>query len=97
MSDTRPNIALPANTQIDIYAALNAQAGFPAVAVGTAIITQNLGGTTIRLNAKATSPLTTDGYNRLSVGNDVFGNASGDSGAWAYSPVVDSIVNVQEA
>lgn len=90
MADTLQNVPLTANTWVDLYAATG-------IVVGTAIIIQNLGGTTIRLNTKATSPLVTDGYNELTASDNVFGNASGDSGAWAYSPSIKSLVNVQEA
>ena len=88
--DTLQNVPLLANTWTDIYAATG-------IVVGTLIKIQNLGGATIRLNAKATSPLITDGYNELSSGNDFMENTTGDSGAWAYSPIIDSVINVQEA
>ena len=95
MSDTRPDITLPANTQVDLYAALNAQAGFPAVTIGDQISVQNKGGAIIRLAAKATAPTSTDGFNTLTIGNQPFVNSTGDLGAWAYSPIVGSIINVK--
>ena len=90
MADTLNNIPLPADTWVDLYAA-------SGITVGLPMVSQNLGGTTIRLTAKATSPLITDGYNELAPGNDVFSNENADSGAWAFSPVIDSLINVKEA
>ena len=95
MADSRPNIPLTKNTKTDLYAALNAQVGFPAVAVGAQISAQNLGSSTIRLQAKATEPLSTDGFDELAPGNDVFANDAGDSGAWAESLVIDGLIQVK--
>jgi len=95
MADTRPDITLPANTQVDLYAALNAQGGFPAVSVGTQISVQNKGGVKIELRTKATTPSSTDGSNDLDIGNQQFVNETGDSGAFAFSPGVESIINVR--
>jgi len=95
MADTRPDIVLPANTQVDIYAALNAQGGFPAVTVGTQISVQNKGGTRIKLASKATAPIAGDGSNTLDIGNQQFVNETGDLGAFAFSPVIDSLINVR--
>jgi len=93
MPDSRPNIQLTANTQTDIYAALNAQAGFPAVAVGTKLLLQNLGTASVRLTSKATAPVDGDGFKRVASGQQAF-NEDGDLGGWAYSPVIDGEINV---
>ncbi len=95
MADTRPDIKLEAGVQVDIYAALNAQTGFPAVTVGTQISVQNKGGTRIELTSKATTPVAGDGSNALAIGNATFANETGDLGAFALSPIVDSIINVE--
>ncbi len=95
MADTRPDIKLPAETQVDLYAALNAQAGFPAVTIGDQISVQNKGGVKIRLTTKATAPVVDDGSNDLDIGNEQFVNETGDSGAFAFSPLVNSVINVR--
>jgi len=95
MADTRPDITLPAGIQVDLYAALNAQAGFPAVTVGDQISIQNKGGTRIQLAAKATAPIDGDGSNVLNIGNEEFTNKTGDSGAFAFSPIVASVISVK--
>ncbi len=94
MAATRPDIELPANTMVDLYIALNAQAGFPAVLVGDIISVQNKGGATIQLYSKAITPIDGDGSNTLTVGNQQFENDIGDPGAFAFSPVIKSIINV---
>ena len=95
MADTRPDIDLPAGVQVDLYAALNAQVGFPVVIVGDQISVQNKGGTKIRLASKATAPVDGDGFNTLDAGNQQFTNDAGDAGAFAFSPIVESIINVK--
>lgn len=95
MADTRPDIKLPANTEVDLYVALNAQSGFPAVSVGTQISVQNKIGGPISLTTKATAPDISDGSNTLDVGNEQFVNETGDSGAFAFSPNIDSVINVR--
>tara|TARA_R110000822_G_scaffold309007_1_gene437735 strand:+ start:3941 stop:4234 length:294 start_codon:yes stop_codon:yes gene_type:complete len=94
MADTRPDIILIANTPLDVYAALNAQAGFPSVSVGTVIRTQNKGGSTLKMNAGATSPTDADGYTLLTP-RLFASNESGDVGAWVTTPIVDSIISVR--
>lgn len=96
MADTRPDITLIGGVPKDLYAALNAQAGFPAVVVGDQISVQNKGGVKIQLTTKATIPIIgVDGSNDLDIGNEQFVNETGDSGAFALSPQVDSIINVK--
>lgn len=93
MADSRPNIQLSANTQVDIYAALNAQAGFPAVNVGDKLLLQNLGTASVRLTSKALAPVDGDGFKRVASGQQAT-NDTGDLGGWAYSPVVDGEIAV---
>lgn len=93
MADTRPDIILLANTKTDLYAALNAQAGFPAVTVGDQIKIQNKGNSEVRLTTKPTIPIATDGSELLTPKVQAVNNA-GSSGEWAESLVVDGLVNV---
>ena len=88
MADTLPNTPLPANTWVDLYAATG-------ITVGTKLLLQNLGNSSIRLASSATTP-SGDGFKRVYSGSSAY-NATGDSGAWAYSPVVDGVANVGEA
>ena len=95
MSDTRPDIILLAGVQTDIYAALNAQVGFPAVTIGVQIAVQAKGSNPIYLTTKATIPTDTDGSNKLTPNNDEFVNVVGSSGEWALSIATDSLINVR--
>lgn len=85
MADTRPNIVIPANTWVDVYAALNAQTGFPAVAVGTQIRIQLIGDARVHVTVSASQPAELDRYNLISNKAVPLVNDSGDSGAWAYA------------
>ena len=92
---TRPNIAIPANTWTDVYAALNAQSGFPSVTVGASLNIQNLSGNDIRLTEKSTTPTSDDGFRRAYkniVNNTV---SDGSPGVWAYSLGSDGLINVE--
>ena len=93
MANTRPDILLKANVQTDLYAKLNLQTGFPTVAVGVKISLQNKGSVAVELSAKSTEPLPSDGSSSVSPGSTKT-NDAGDSGAWAFSPILDSIINV---
>lgn len=84
MADTRPDIKLTGGVYIDLYAALNAQAGYPAVTVGTQIRLQNKSGSVIDLIAKADQPDSDDGSVIIEPFKQAT-NQAGDSGAWAYS------------
>lgn len=93
MADTRPDIILPKNIPVDLYAALNAQAGFPSVTLTEVLSVQNKGGT-IDVHAGADAPTSTDGT--LIVGySQIATNQSSDAGAWAISKVVDGLINVR--
>lgn len=92
---TRPNIAIPANTWTDVYAALNAQTGFPSVTVGTSLNIQNLSGSAVRVTEKATIPNEDDGFRevyRNILNTDI---SSGSPGAWVYSLGSDGLINVE--
>ncbi|QGJ84365.1 hypothetical protein [Pseudoalteromonas phage XCL1123] len=52
---TRPNIKLQPNVDNDVYALLNAQAGYPAVTVGTVLRIQNKGGSDVYIHEAAAS------------------------------------------
>lgn len=92
---TRPNITLPANAQVDVYAALNAQSGFPSVTVGEALNIALIGDGTVRLSEKSTEPVANDGYREMTTGFITFNIASGSPGVWAYSPTVAAQINVE--
>lgn len=87
MPDTLPNIALPANTWVNLYAE-------SLISTGTKIVATSLTPSTfVRLVAKGTIPTNNDGYAPIRYG-EPWMNDAGDSGAWAYSPNVDGIINV---
>lgn len=87
MPDTLDNILLPANTWVDLYV----QSGED---VGTQLIVQNLGAASILLTTKATEPISTTGFNSVAPKYQAI-NEAGDSGAWAFSPVVDGKLAVR--
>lgn len=89
MANTRPNIVIPANTVVDLYAALNAQSGFPSVSVGTQISVKMLGTGQARLFSGAAlsgAPDDSTGYEELNGGDELI-NDSGDAGAFIWSNV----------
>ena len=90
MADTLPNIPLPANTWVDLYA----ESG---ITIGVKINVELLSNNPILLTAKATTPVLIDGNSKLKSDSRFYTNDTGDSGAWAYSPDTDSSVNVSEA
>lgn len=94
MADTRPDIILPANTQVDIYTALNAQGGFPAVTIGAAIAVTNKGNSVIRLTTKATAPAASDGSSPLAPGQQA-NNVTPSTGEFAQSLVTNGLINVR--
>lgn len=93
MADTRPDIILEAGVQTDLYAELNAQAGYPAVTVGTQLAMQNKSGSVVELTAKATAPDNSDG-STLVYPYEFMSNDSGDAGAWAFS-INNAAINVR--
>ena len=89
MADTLPNVVLPANTWVDLYAATG-------VPVGTAIGVSNIGVNDIQLTvAAAQPPIGFDAFDILQRKNGVrLRNSDGDSGAWAFSPQYGGKVQV---
>lgn len=87
MADTLPNVFLPANTWVDLYAAT----GIP---VGTQIVVTHDSASDVNLTTKATEPTSADGFQVLKRSQDRI-NDAGDSGAWAISPVTDGLLNVR--
>lgn len=57
---TRPNINISKGVDNDVYALLNAQAGYPAVTVGAPLRIQNKGGATVYIH-EATESIEIDG------------------------------------
>lgn len=57
---TRPNINISKGVDNDVYALLNAQAGYPAVTVGAPLRIQNKGGSTVYIH-EATESIEIDG------------------------------------
>ncbi len=93
MADTRPDIVVPHGVPLDIYAALNAQVDFPAVAVGTQLLLVNKRSLPLYLWASADTPENLVGglpvtYNQQTT------NQANDAGAWISSPVRDGLVTV---
>ena len=95
MADLLPNIPIPADTMIDLYA----ESG---IAVGTKVRIVNVGADVVNLFVKATQPdFNTDGYIPLPpakvMGETAIAieNYTGDSGLWAYSQLTNGLVNVQ--
>lgn len=90
MADTLPNVFLPRNQWVDLYA----ETGLP---VGTEIQVQNIGAGDVYLTVRATQPpVDYDAYNVAQRRNDVWlKNTSGDSGAWAFSPNTNGKINVR--
>lgn len=93
---TRPNITLPSGVWVDVNAALNAQVGFPAVTVGTALNVKLESSTHVRLCEKATQPTSSDGFRRIT-NIDTPYTVDNNSGLWAFSVGSDSTVNVEVA
>lgn len=94
MAATRPNIVIPANTWVDINAALNAQAGFPSVNLGDALNIKLQSSVSIRLCEKGSQPTATDGYRTLE-DKDIPVKATNTVGLWAYAVATDSTINVE--
>lgn len=95
MADTRPHITLTAGVYTDVYAALNAQSGFPAVTTGDQLSTQNVGSAPVFLTTKATKPTSTDGSSKLFPSDNRFNNEVGSAGEWAISQLIDGLINVK--
>ena len=77
MATSLPVVDLPANTWVDIYNATS-------IAVGTKIIVQNIGVSTVRLTESAAEPASNEGYNLATKGEFVT-NSAANVGSWAIS------------
>jgi hypothetical protein len=83
-----PNVQLPANTWVDLYAASNAT-------VGNALVIQNLGEHKVRISYDVDQPTDLSSYFHAKA-DEFIGNEIGD-GFWAYSYHANGLVAVQEA
>lgn len=84
MSDTRPDVKLPAKTPVDLYAATG-------IAVGTQIYVQNNSTSDIRLYSGATAPTMGEAGSVLLRPGVPASNFATDLGAWAWSSNATSI------
>lgn len=87
MATSLPPIESPQGVFVDIYAETG-------IAVGTAIVIQNIGANNTRLTESAGQP-TIEGYNILKR-QEYLTNTTGNVGAWSYSPA-GTLLQVQEA
>ena len=91
MADTLPDIQLPRNTWVDLYAA-------SGISAGVSITVHNKGASRVLLATNASEPTTLDGVYLAPVTGNSAGvpmqNDAGESGAWAYSHTGGS-VNVE--
>jgi len=94
MADTRPDIIVPKGVPLDLYAALNAQAGFPVVTVGDQLLVVNKGSLPIYLWAKSEAPTNLVGGLPI-IYNQQASNNLNDSGAFVSSPVRNGLITVQ--
>lgn len=87
--DTLPNIEIPSNEWISLYA-------LTGIAVGTAVSVENVGVCDIYLAVQAAKPPTDhDSYNVLQRGNGVrLQNNPEDPGAWAFCNTSGAKINV---
>ena len=90
MVDTLPNVALPADEWVDLYAATG-------ISAGTRIQIQFIGGSRIKLVTKATEPTESDGFNTINDMSLVFVSSDSPSGVWAMSVSSHGSVNVGAA
>ena len=91
MTDTLPNIAIPANTWVNLYGRI----GF---SLGDVVAVQNVGSVNIYLSAKQSRPANSnDSYAVLHrhTGNWMR-NEEGDLGAWAYAPNTDGKLSIKK-
>lgn len=91
MADTLPNVIVPRNEWVDLYA-------LTGIAVGNSIQVQNVGSSDVYLAVTATQPENDfDKYNVVARRNGLFHrNEEGASGFWAYSQSVDGKLSVSE-
>jgi len=90
---TRPNIKLLPNVDNDVYALLNAQAGYPAVNVGDSLRIQNKGVLPVYIH-EAASSIEKDGGTTLDKGIQAT-TMQGAAGVIATCLVDDGLINVE--
>ena len=91
MADTLPNIALPQNTWVNLYAEQGS-------AIGTVLAVQNIGVVDIYLASQEMEPSQTlDKYCVLQrFTGQWFRNEEGDTGAWVYCLSVGGLLSIRE-
>ncbi len=91
MSDTLPNVFLPAGEWVDLYAVSK-------IVVGSVIAVQNIGVTDGYLSAQKEQPAnTSEAYcviQRLT--GDWYRNEENDLGAWAFSERMDGKLSIRK-
>lgn len=90
---TRPNITLQPNFDNDVYALLNAQAGYPAVTVGAPLRIQNKGGSNVYIH-EATASIEKSGGTTLPVTWQAT-TKDGAAGVIATCLVNEAVINVE--
>lgn len=93
---TRPNIVVPTGIWYDLNAALNEQAGYPAVTLGQELSIKLESPTQVRLCEKSTQPTAIDGFRRVTDINTPY-VVTNDVGTWAYSVGEKSYLNIEVA
>ena len=88
MSDTLPDVVLPAKTPVDLYAATG-------ITVGTKVSVQNITSSDVRVYVGATAPTQGVSGGALLIPSQSGENTQGDSGLWAWS-VTGGAVQVVE-
>ena len=89
MANTLPDVALPANTPVDLYAATG-------IAVGTAIVVTNKSSfNEVTMYTGASAPTDNSG---VPIQPKKQGkNNAGEAGAWATSRTFDGVISVEQA
>ena len=78
MADTLPNIDVPVNVWVDLYA-------LTGIATGSRISVENVGVSDVYLTTQATQPpVDHDAYNIVKRNGSQMANCDGASGAWAF-------------
>lgn len=89
MPDNLPNVPIPSDTPVDLYAATG-------ITVGVKIEAQNIGCSDVRLYSQLAEAIVGDGQQVIHRG-EYMENDEGDSGAWAISSHQDGLLNVKVA
>lgn len=89
---TRPNIKILKGVDNDVYALLNAQAGYPVVTVGDSLRIQNKGGSDVYIHEALTSD-SIDGGTTLSTNQQACTKA--DSLGVIATCIADAVINVE--